>query len=1309
MDWSSCSETCGIGQTMMYRMCTNPVPRHGGKDCEGDSQQAKKCSFGKCPPLMPQWGSWGAWDECSETCEGGTKSRQRWCLVRKPSLQRMVRVKMTSKCAGEFQQFSVCATQTCPVDGSWANWGAWMTCSSTCGEGVMRRDRSCSDPAPLGKGEVCGGYGTETRHCFQKPCAKRGTILLRFDGSSFLIYRRSAHPARHLLIFLSFLPSDPHGLLVLRREEEWTQVVMMVRLVDAHVELYAEIGPEIVIQFEGEHVKLDKWNTLEIGFDGREAWLRVNDGDVAVYEVKEPIPDNLDWDLPMYVGGALPNLFPGHFDTIGGFTGKIAKLRVNYREYSLHETDEWEGGGLPYVSLNVEEDEVPDIDCDVPTFTGEEYALLPIPPSLNTSDTTNHLLISMTVRASDGEGILLYVEGKFPGSFFALGLEEDSLVITLSLGHDQEVVQRLTDPIEFGKWSLLDVKVTDSSAELRIGKGPATQLTSIGHVSFRPSSDLYVGGVRQLDRLQVEMSTGAWRGFRGEILEVTVNWVDFKMYETALSTDVLVNSASATGAAHFRDIYAPEEASLLLRCQFGHLLDQVEDAYRWTHATWLYNGDRLLEFTPHRKIVPSDPAHPYSVSLLLSSISKSTEGFYACQVHFRGLSVITHAFSVTVNVTLDGGLAIDKAMDIIIVAGVGSVMVVMLLVVLMSFCAPCRRWSYLLDRLHDSLTFCCGCEPGEGLPPGLTYPHLAEVDNSYGKDFSARREKAKLDAKMRRMRNEESLMRQRSLERESDEDDEEWESDDSLPGEEEQLSPTVMKRRKDEGPYAPTSAKSSPERERRSLRDDRRQTTDQRDSRAPRDKSLRVKDSPDQRRTPPNMRTDKLRTDEAERQDSSPIDQDDVGRVRGNIAEAFSEEETGAERHDISIDVTKPIPGPPGEQYATLDDEPWFMTSVHDNSTEVTEPIPGPPAEQYANLDDEPWFMTSVPDGHQEHQAIPESPATVGHYAPPSAFSPFTPLQTQMSSPSSEVQHQQPPSPPPPPPGQPISPPPQPPPTFSPPPPPLHHAPLPPPIQENSPFPSPLPVLQNTPPPPLTPLSQPNSPLPSPLPVLQNTPPPPLTPPLEQSSPLPPAQPPILDPIIVSRERLEINRQRRKSTGARFGTAQNIHDQLNLNQNSRRATSFHSGDTATTYFATLGESTNRTKIATKKMSSPGGDFLKVRNNKKDAKERDKIDHTLGLVSELLDCLKRPDDTTELHAKRPDHTTELHAKRRGGELGTDDQGDAYLCEDCERAMEEGTSSIKTASAEDVLSNEDGFESCADHSPEIEQKSKIFSSA
>ena len=46
----------------------------------------------------------------------------------------------------------------------------------------------------------------------------------------------------------------------------------------------------------------------------------------------------------------------------------------------------------------------------------------------------------------------------------------------------------------------------------------------------------------------MEANAGVSRGYRGEILEAAVNWVDFKIYEAALTTDVLVNSASATTA-----------------------------------------------------------------------------------------------------------------------------------------------------------------------------------------------------------------------------------------------------------------------------------------------------------------------------------------------------------------------------------------------------------------------------------------------------------------------------------------------------------------------------------------------------------------------------------------------------------------------------------------------------------------------------------------------------------------------------------------------------------------------------------------
>ena len=65
-------------------------------------------------------------------------------------------------------------------------------------------------------------------------------------------------------------------------------------------------------------LQLNKWNTLEVGIAGQEAWLRVNDGDITLYAIDQPISDDVNWDLPMYVGGALPNLFPEHFQAIGG-------------------------------------------------------------------------------------------------------------------------------------------------------------------------------------------------------------------------------------------------------------------------------------------------------------------------------------------------------------------------------------------------------------------------------------------------------------------------------------------------------------------------------------------------------------------------------------------------------------------------------------------------------------------------------------------------------------------------------------------------------------------------------------------------------------------------------------------------------------------------------------------------------------------------------------------------------------------------------------------------------------------------------
>ncbi|CAD5126684.1 unnamed protein product [Dimorphilus gyrociliatus] len=48
-DWSECSQLCGVGNRTRTRMCNNPPPSNGGKDCKGQSIQTELCSSNPCP------------------------------------------------------------------------------------------------------------------------------------------------------------------------------------------------------------------------------------------------------------------------------------------------------------------------------------------------------------------------------------------------------------------------------------------------------------------------------------------------------------------------------------------------------------------------------------------------------------------------------------------------------------------------------------------------------------------------------------------------------------------------------------------------------------------------------------------------------------------------------------------------------------------------------------------------------------------------------------------------------------------------------------------------------------------------------------------------------------------------------------------------------------------------------------------------------------------------------------------------------------------------------------------------------------
>ncbi|XP_026480070.1 A disintegrin and metalloproteinase with thrombospondin motifs 3-like [Ctenocephalides felis] len=51
-DWSECSTTCGWGFSYRIRLCDNPPPSNGGRNCIGEGQEFQKCYLDQCPEIV---------------------------------------------------------------------------------------------------------------------------------------------------------------------------------------------------------------------------------------------------------------------------------------------------------------------------------------------------------------------------------------------------------------------------------------------------------------------------------------------------------------------------------------------------------------------------------------------------------------------------------------------------------------------------------------------------------------------------------------------------------------------------------------------------------------------------------------------------------------------------------------------------------------------------------------------------------------------------------------------------------------------------------------------------------------------------------------------------------------------------------------------------------------------------------------------------------------------------------------------------------------------------------------------------------
>ncbi|XP_065939379.1 coadhesin [Magallana gigas] len=166
--YGSCSKSCGSGSQSRSRSCNNPSPAYGGNSCSGSSTSSQSCNTHNCP-IDGGWSTWSGYGSCSKTCGTGTQSRSRTCTNPAPAYNGL-------SCSGSATSSQNCNTHNCPIDGQWATWGSWTTCSVTCGGGSQSRTRTCTNPAPQYNGSPCPNSASSTQACNTHHCPIDGGL-----------------------------------------------------------------------------------------------------------------------------------------------------------------------------------------------------------------------------------------------------------------------------------------------------------------------------------------------------------------------------------------------------------------------------------------------------------------------------------------------------------------------------------------------------------------------------------------------------------------------------------------------------------------------------------------------------------------------------------------------------------------------------------------------------------------------------------------------------------------------------------------------------------------------------------------------------------------------------------------------------------------------------------------------------------------------------------------------------------------------------------------------------------------------------
>ncbi|CAE8692431.1 unnamed protein product, partial [Polarella glacialis] len=163
--WSECSALCGKGTQDRIRKVAVHAIREG-VPCEGATQHVKPCVMQNCEVVDCKWGDWDSWTVCSQSCDGGTKRRERVVLTSPQHGGRLCDALAKS-------MLSPCNIMSCDeacLNGLWGGWGMWTECSATCDTAYKSRRRDVAvQPSACGKPAV--GLREEFQTCVDlQPC-----------------------------------------------------------------------------------------------------------------------------------------------------------------------------------------------------------------------------------------------------------------------------------------------------------------------------------------------------------------------------------------------------------------------------------------------------------------------------------------------------------------------------------------------------------------------------------------------------------------------------------------------------------------------------------------------------------------------------------------------------------------------------------------------------------------------------------------------------------------------------------------------------------------------------------------------------------------------------------------------------------------------------------------------------------------------------------------------------------------------------------------------------------------------------------